>query len=262
MTHADYFAADGVNWSTLKAMRDSPLAYWHAVNNPRPDALPLMLGRAVHAAVFEPETFAAEFVTWDGGDRRGAAWAAFKAEHEGSTILKADEMALVVNMAESVRSNRVAASLIEGGEFERPVIWRDPATGLTCKARPDGVCRERRLLLDLKTTRSIDPRRFGNECARLGYHLQMAHYAAGCLHGLGWAPQSHILVAVEKEPPHDVGVFEIPAANREIAAEEVAALLEQVRECRAANRWPGRFDSVQLLQLPAYVEGELEIEFV
>lgn len=259
---ADYFAAEGVNWSTLKAMRDSPKAYRYACDNPRADSLPLMLGRAVHSAVLTPEAFDSEFVVWDGGDRRGKAWEAFKEAHPGRTILKADEYALAQDIANAVLADAVAADLVADGDAEHPIFWTDPATGLLCKARADIVNRSRLLLLDLKTTRSIDPRRFGNECARLGYHLQMAHYASGCTHGLGWAPHSHILVAVEKEPPHDVGVFEIPVANRELAAEEVAALLERVRECREANRWPGRFDSVQRLQLPAYVEGELEIEFV
>jgi len=257
----DYFALPGVNWSTLKHMRDSAKAYRYACDNQRADSLPLMLGRAVHAAVLAPSLFDAEFVVWDGGDRRGKDWAAFKAEHEGRTILKSDEKALVDDISAAVLADPVAAAMLADGDAEHPILWTDPATGLACKARADLVDKRRLLLLDLKTTRSIDPRRFGNECARLGYHQQMAHYAAGCLHGLGWAPQAHVLVAVEKDPPHDVGVFEIPPANREIAAEEVAALLERVRECREANRWPGRFESVQLLQLPAYIEGELEFEY-
>lgn len=261
MSAADYFALPGVNWSTLKHMRDSAKAYRYACDNKRPDTWPLMLGRAVHSAVLTPAAFNAEFVVWDGGDRRGKDWAEFKAQHSGMTILKADEMDLVSDIARAVRADPVAAAHLAGGDTEQPVIWDDPATGMRCKARPDLVDRDRLLLIDLKTTRSIDPRRFGLECARLGYHLQMAHYAAGCLHGLGWAPQSHMFVAVEKDPPHDVGVFEIPPANREIAWEEVAALLERVRQCREANRWPGRFESVQLLQLPAYIEGELEFEY-
>lgn len=258
----DYFAIDAVNWSTLKHMRDSPKAYMHSLNNPRADSLPLMLGRAVHASVFEAHTFGTKFVVWDGGDRRGKDWAAFKESNANATILKADEMALVMAMAEAVCTDREAAQYIEGGDHERPITWRDPATGILCKARPDSVNRSSRLLVDLKTTRSIDARRFGNECARLGYHLQMAHYEAGCVHALGWVPQDVVLISVEKEPPHDVGVFKIKSDDREIAADEIAYLLQRVRECRESNHWPGRYDSAQLLNLPAYVEGELEIEFV
>lgn len=260
MTALDYFAAEGVNWSTLKWMRDSPRAYRYACDNPRPDSLPLMIGRAVHSAVLTPEAFDAEFVEWS-GDRRGKDWLQFRDENAGRTILKTDEMEIIRGISAAVLSDPFAASLLADGDAEHPIFWTDPATGLKCKARADIVDRSRLLLLDLKTTRSVEPRRFGQECARLGYHLQMAHYAAGCLHGLGWAPQSHVLIAVEKDPPHDVGVFEIAADHRELAFDEVASLLERVRECREANRWPGRFESVQLLQLPAYIEGELEFSY-
>ncbi len=262
MTHSDYAALPGINWSTLKAMRESPKAYLHAANNPRPDTLPFMLGRALHAQVFEPHTFGQHFAVWSDGDRRGAKWKEFAEQHAGRTILKADEFALVNAMAEAVLSDPVAAAYLDGGTHERPITWTDPRTGLACKARPDTVIQSRKRLVDLKSTRSIDPRRFGNECARLGYHTQMAHYESGCVQHYGWRPLDVALIAVEKEPPHDVGVFQIMPADRETAADEVAILLERVRECREANRWPGRFDSTQLLKLPAYIEGELEIEFV
>lgn len=261
MTHAEYAALPGINWSTLKHMRDSPKAYLHAVNNPRADTLPFALGRALHAQVLEPHTFWDSLAVWEEGDRRGARWKEFAEQHASKTILKVDEYELVNAMAEAVRTDPVAAKYLEGGTHERPITWTDPSTGLVCKARPDTVIESSRRLVDLKSTRSVDPRRFGNECARLGYHTQMAHYESGCLHHYGWRPQDVAFIAVEKDPPHDVGVFQILPANRELAADEVADLLERVRQCREANRWPGRFDSAQLLQLPAYIEGELEFSY-
>lgn len=261
MTFAEYRALAGVNWSTLKAMRESPKAYKHALTHDRKDTMPMMIGRAVHSLVLEPDTFGLHYAVWNGGDRRGAKWTEFEATHAGMTIFKPAELDLAYAMSAAVLADPVARDYLAGAVFEGSIAWTDPATGLACKARPDVRNKARLLLADLKTCRSIDARRFGNESARLGYPQQLAHYASGCLHGLGWAPQTHALIAVEKDPPHDVGVFEIPPANREIAAEEVAALLERVRECREANRWPGRFESVQLLQLPAYIEGELEFEY-
>lgn len=260
MNFAAYRAEPGVNWSTLKAMRDSPRAYLHAIKTERKDTLPMMLGRAVHTLVLEPATFGELYATWTGGDRRGAKWTEFEAEHEGMTIFKPAEVDLAHAMAEAVLADPVARECLHGASYEQSVRWTDPATGLACKGRPDVLNKGRLLLADLKTCRSIDARRFGNESARLAYPQQLAHYHSGCLHGLGWAPQVHALIAVENAAPHDVGVFEIPPANREIAAEEVAALLLQLRECMAADKWPGRYQAVQLLQLPAYIEGEMEFE--
>lgn len=260
MTEAEYRAAAGINWSTLKYMRDSPMAYQHAVMVPRADNAAFALGRAVHALVLQPQTFDAQFVVWDGGDRRGKAWLEFAEANSTRTILKMDEMALASRIADAVLSNAAARDVLEQCEREVPLVWTDPATGLLCKARPDALASRGGILADLKTTRSADNRRFGLECARLGYALQLAHYAAGCEHAAGFVPQRHILIAVEKDAPHDVGVFEVADMHKELARDEVAMLLQRVKECRAERRWPGRYAEPQILQLPAYVEGELEIE--
>ena len=260
MTEAEYRAAAGVNWSTLKYMRDSPMAYQHAVMVPRADSAPLMLGRAVHTLVLQPDQFDAQFVVWDGGDRRGSEWKAFAEANSTRTILKMDEMALASRIADAVFNHAPALDLLQGCTFEAPLVWHDPATELLCKARPDAIHAGDGLLIDLKTTRCAENRRFGLECARLGYALQLAHYAAGCEHAAGFVPQRHILIAVEKDAPHDVGVFEVADMHKELARDEVAMLLQRVKECRAERRWPGRYAEPQILQLPAYVEGELEIE--
>jgi exodeoxyribonuclease VIII len=256
---ADYFDADGINWSTLKAMRESPKAYLYAAENDREDKISFMVGRAVHTKVFEPDLFDAEFAIWTEGDRRGNAWKAFAEAHASKTILKTDEMILVDAMVAAVRNDPVAKPFLSG-VFERPIFWIDPTTGLLCKARPDMVDKFKERVVDLKTCRSIDPRRFGNDCARLGYHLQMTHYSNGVKTGLGWEPKEHVLIAVEKAPPHDVGVFLISAVDIGNAAEEVAALLVRVLECTEDGAWPGRFSEVQELQIPSWVNGDVEIE--
>lgn len=253
MTHAEYAALPGINWSTLKHMRDSPKAYLHAVNNPRADTLPFALGRALHALVLEPHTFWDSFEVWNDGDRRGAKWRAFEEQHAGSTILKADEYDLVNAMAEAVRTDPVAAKYLEGGTHERPITWTDPSTGLVCKARPDTVIESSRRLVDLKSTRSVDGRRFGAESARFGYQLQMAHYWMGVLQHYGWRPAEVAIIAVEKTPPHDVGVFEVDPIALQLASDEVSELLQRLADCRSSGNWPGRYSEVQALQLPAWV---------
>ena len=43
-----YFEADAVNWSTLKLLRESPMAYRHALTHKRADTADLAVGRLVH----------------------------------------------------------------------------------------------------------------------------------------------------------------------------------------------------------------------
>lgn len=249
----NYFEAPGVNWSSLKHMRDSPMAYKYAIENPQPDKEAFAIGRAIHCQVFEPEEFARRFVTWYGGTRRGKEWDEFVAEHDGFTILKATDAQLVQYVANAVCSHPLAAQYIGGGTVEQPIFWQDPDTGLRCKAKPDLIRPDKRILLDLKSCRSADGRRFGAESARFGYHHQLAHYSAGCERGLGWRPEKVLVVAVEKTAPHDVGVFEVDPVALEIAGQEVAALLQKLRKCMDTDQWPGRYSEVQALQLPAWV---------
>jgi exodeoxyribonuclease VIII len=253
MTPADYAALDGVNWSTLKHLRDSGLAYHYALSNPREDTTDLALGRLTHALVFEPETFERDFAIYEGGTRRGKEWEAFKAEHEGQTIFKPDEIEVAVAMADAVKRHPLVQPYLDGGEFERVLRWVDEATGMRCKARPDWLQPHRRALIDLKTAKSIEGRQFGNAAARYGYHCQLAHYGAGVTAALGWRPEQVRLIAVEKTPPHDVGVFVVTEDDLYAGAEEVGELMQKLRAYTDAQSWPGRYSEEQALQLPAWL---------
>lgn len=248
-----YAAIDAVNWSTLKALRESAAHYRHALEVPRPDTTALALGRLAHTLIFEPILFADRFAIWEGGDRRGKAWQEFAEAHSDRTIFKPNEVDDIVNMAAAVRSHPLVAPYFEGAEFEQPATWIDPTTGLKCKARTDWTIRSRRILLDFKSTRSTHGRQFGYEASRYGYHLQMAHYLNGMRYGADWDPQQVLIVAAEKKAPYDVAVFEIDRETLMIADTEVTDLLVQLKTHREADTWPGRYESIQALQLPAWV---------
>lgn len=256
MTEAEYRALDAVNWSTLKHLRESPLAYQYRLATEQPDTTAFALGRATHCLVFEPDEFESRFVIWTGGRRVGQEWRDFQEQHEGATILKDDEADACAAMAEAVRRHPLVQPYLDGGAFEQSLLWTDESTGLRCKARPDWLLPERRILLDLKTCRSIAGHRFGAEAARYGYHMQLAHYRAGVEYALGWTPVRVLLVAVEKEPPHDVGVFELDEETLYAGACDVADLLQRLQACRDADAWPGRYAEEQALVMPAWVMAD------
>lgn len=248
-----YEDIDAVNWSTLKLLRESPMAYRHGITNKREDTDALAFGRLVHSLVFEPETFGRDYAIWTGGRRAGKDWDAFCAGNEGRTIFKADEIDAASAIADAVRLHHLVAPYLDGGRFEAPIFWIDGETGLDCKARPDWIVEGSRTLIDLKTTVTIDGRRFGNLSARYGYHCQLAHYAAGIEAALGWRPEQVKIIAVEKTAPYDVGVFNVLDAELYAGAEEVRELLRTLKAHRESDTWPGRYTEEQALQLPAWV---------
>lgn len=253
MSFEEYRSAEGVNWSLLKHMRTSPKAYMHARNTPQKDKKSFAIGRAIHCLILEPEKFHDEFVAWAGGDRRGKERKEFAANNQGKTILTLDELRQAMGAMSAVKSSKEAMQFLAGGIAEKSIYWQDPKTGILCKARPDKVWKEKRLLVDIKSTLDVGSISFGRSAAKFGYPCQMAHYEQGCIHAHGFEPERQILIAVESVAPHDVGVFEIAPEDKAAAAYEVEGLLWKLKSCQESGEWPGKSQGVQALNLPAWV---------
>jgi hypothetical protein len=249
VTYDEYDQIDAVNWTKLKAMRQSPKHYLYRSANPLEDTVSMRAGRAVHTAVLEPDRFPLDYAVFDGPRRAGKEWEAFAAANRSKTILRRDEYDFCLEIRDAVRAHPVARHLLEVGEAEKTITWTDEATALPCKGRIDwlngiGLC-------DLKTTADLDPMRFGATAGRLGYHCQLAFYRQGLKANGVEAPVK--ILAVEKTPPHDVAVFTLDDDTLYAGEQEVAVLLRRVADCREAGRWPGRFgDGETPLQLPPW----------
>jgi exodeoxyribonuclease VIII len=255
MTRDEYFALNRVNWSTLKLLRISPLHYRHGLTAPRRVTDGMLLGTAMHTAVFEPRAFASRHPVWDGGTRRGNDWEAFKAKYSGFEIITEAQRDAALRVAEAVRSHPVASRHLSEGAEERVITWTDAETGVECKGRADLVNGH---LVDLKTTGDLSPRVFAGTCARLGYVDQLAFYTDGLeaegykLHG----PPA--LVCVEQKEPHDVVVYRVEEDQLEAGRRSYRALLDVLVACRETNQWPGRAPLMEeplLLPAWAYDEG-------
>jgi exodeoxyribonuclease VIII len=227
MSFAEYSAIDAEHWSTLREMDRSPAHYRYRLDHPREDSTRLGFGRGAHAALFEPDRFA----VFKGPKRAGKAWQAFKAVHAAETILKATEYEHCIGIRDAVRAHETAAGFLRGGLAEHVIVWTDPETGLTCKARPDYLSDA---LLELKTT--DDLARFSWFVEEFGYHCQVAFYLMA-LRAIGIRVPARI-IAVECRPPHKVALVALAAARLEAGELECRRLLRQVAACRAARSWP------------------------
>ena len=247
-----YRAIPAVNWSSLKHLDASPLHYRHALTHPTEDTNRLLLGRAVHTAVLEPDEFPLRYAVYEGAVRRGKDWDAFQAANMDKDILKADEYRMCLTVRDAVRAKAEAATLLMG-ESEVVRQWTDEATGIPCKARLDHVMPEL-ALVDLKTTKSTDEHEFTNSAARFLYHGQLAFYRRAA--GMGNIPV--YIIAVEIDPPHDVAVYQVAEWALDAGEAKVTELLALLRFCQDNDTWPGRYNSVRELGLPAWMEAEAE----
>lgn len=250
-------AVDVVNFSTLKEMAVSPKRYKYRLANPKPQTKPMAFGVAIHTAVLEPERFGEEYVMFTGKQRRGKVWDAFKADNAGKQILTRAEYVEASRVRDAVRADRVVREYLDFGEPELAMVWRDEETGVLCKGRMDWRCSDPdRVLVDLKSTRSIEAFAFTRSAARLLYHVQFSFYADGFRAITGKDPVFKT-IAVEQEAPHDCAVYNIPDEVMDFGRDEYRSLLVKLKHCRAEDKWPGYADGVELeFQLPAYLMNE------
>lgn len=249
MSFRDYAELPAVNWSTLKAMAKSPLHYQHELLSPRADTPAMRFGRACHTAVLEPDRFPLEWVLYE-GRRAGNAWTEFAAEFASKGILTVDEYETALRVRDAVHAHPAAAALLAACTFEQTVEWSDPGTGIACKARPDAF--KPGTVVDLKTTRTIDARRFARVAYELDYFGQLAFYAEGLAISSGAGAFEPFIIAVESDEPHDVAVFGIEPESLEAATDMAHDLLERLAECRATGEWPGRYAEAMTLELPPW----------
>jgi hypothetical protein len=259
-TFEAYQAIKAVNWSTLKHLADSPLHYQHNLDHPKAPTPAMAFGTAAHVATLQPHLFGDLYIVKpEDIDRRTKAgkeeYAAFLEEADGREILKREDYDRCLSISNQVRSDRIIGPYLEEGEAERALVWTDVGTGLRCKGRVDWVNHGQRCILDLKTTGTVEFRRFSAVAAKLGYHGQAAFYGDGyaAMHRKAYRTG---LIVVEAKAPHDLGLFWVDGAEYELGQAEYRELLELLQRCRVEKHWPGRYNDEQALRLPRWKWGE------
>ena len=254
MPDPEYRAAEGLNWSRLKLLGDSPKLYEYRGRHKRADSPAMALGRATHAAILEPEHYAEHWKVYAGA-RRGKAWEQFRRLYEEYEIITEAEAAKVEKMAAAVFAHDEAATLLAmEGVNERCAFWDE--RGRRMKAKIDRACwmDDNRFVVDVKTTRSVDPREFAKAADTYGYAGQMEHYTTAVekLCNVQHGAFTPLILAVENAEPFDVGIFRISPQVREMAARYRNRLIDRLEHSERSGSWPGRVPAMVDLDVPRW----------
>lgn len=253
----DYRRASGVNQSSLKKILESPAHYQAAIKNRLIPTPAMEMGTAVHCLTLDgPEAFEAQYILKPDGiklnTKEGKEW---KAAAGRKKVLasggKDDPWGAVHGMDESLR--RLAYFDPSQKDYikhnEVSVYWE--WFGVECKARLDRVMVEEGIVLDLKSTDTVDPELFQKKVVGLGYDFQAAYYAKAAEVAFG-KPFRFIFVAVERKAPYTVDLFEVTPDMMEESTRKCHLALKAYAECEKSGEWPNREARIHSLDYPGW----------
>lgn len=217
----------------------------------------MLLGSMTHEMLLEPSasTYVVEPAFGDcrktENKARRDAW---REENADRVAVDGGSMATAAGMVEAVRRHPLAGPLVNGpGESELSIFWTDADSGLDCKARLDRIDTKRGVVVDLKTTGDARPKAFAKSIADFRYHVQAAHYMAGCK-AAGIDVKLWLFVVVEHEPPYAVSVYSLEPESERIGEDVRRRNMTTLVECMRSGEWPAYATKIEPIGLPPWAE--------
>jgi hypothetical protein len=174
---------------------------------------------------------------------------------QGVIILTDEDYNAAQAMRDAVLSHPVASEILSGGYSEVSAFWVD-GYGIMRKTRPDYLSNY--YSVNLKTAISAEPNQFGRQAYGLKYYWDAA-WCQSILQGLtNNDARDYVFIAVEKESPFAVAIYEVSNEILELAKTEIEPVLAKYRACVETDVWPGYETEIQPLRLPKYAfKGEV-----
>jgi len=193
-----------------------------------------------------------EMNPWTGSANFCRAWVEAR-EKDGGMVVKHETLAMCRGMAARLREVPGVQDLFADAAFEVSVVWVDPQTGLTCKARLD--CLNGGQIADAKTSFGpVNHDNFGWIVKKNYYNAQAAMYLDGlkaALKATGKAidgTPSFTFLAVEKVRPYTPAPWELLDDRQSGSFEWLDhgrtlwhSWLQRVAYSIKHNWWPGHF---------------------
>lgn len=252
-----YRNENGVNQSSLKKILDSPAHYKAALSNKFIPTPAMEMGTALHAIALDgEEAFDAQYIRKPDGlnlsTKEGKAW---KAQVGKKKVLncggKDDPWGSVIGMYKSLQRldwfDPTQPDYIKHNEVSIYWEW----SGVPCKARLDRVLIDEGIVLDLKTTDSVEPEIFTKKVVGLGYDFQAAFYARAAEVAFG-KPFRFIFAAVERKAPYTVDLFEVDNYMMEEAMRKCDSAMYVYNMCSDLGNWPNREPKLRTLTYPGW----------
>jgi hypothetical protein len=256
----------GYAQSHVKHILQSPAHYQAAKKRRFSPTINMQIGSALHCLVLEgQEQFDKDYILKPEGlsltTKAGIEW---KQENRNKTILSQSDSAsswdAVHGVAASLRTlewfNPVQADYRKYNEVS--LYWE--ADGLNCKCRLDRLLLspDKAVVLDLKTTDTVDEREFTKKIVGwLNYLFQSAWYSEGT-EAVFNVPASFVFIGVERAAPYTMAVYEVSAEMVAEGLRQTHFARKTLAQCLKTKQWPAPATASRVLQLPRWYQSPID----
>lgn len=200
------------------------------------------VGSAAHALFLEGFN-AVEVIEADDWRKKGTKEQGDKARKIGKIPLlrkqwdKVEEMTLSAISDIKECTELGIDNLSTDGNSELSYIWEEK--GVFLRARPDWISKDRKLIIDYKTTgNSANPHDFARQIISCGYDIQAALYTRG-VRTLENIEPKFVFVVQETEKPYMCSFIGLPPEFLGMGKSKVEYGIFIWSHCMEKNEWPG-----------------------
>jgi hypothetical protein len=252
-----YHSGPEISQSAVKDFARAPLC---GVTPNETESKPQTFGKVFHTLMLTPDLFAQRFMVTnlDVINDRHQATKDERLKAAGRELVKTKDYDRACAMAESVLKQSALLREMVGVPGMRTEVSGylvEPETMLPCRWRADATHDAYEAILDFKTAEDVTERPFGNAAARYKYHWQAGSYVHFApLSGL-WVPRNFLFVAIEKEPPYLVEVYQLHPNDIDQGRETLLGYLRRWADCARKGEFPALAgNEPKELTLPAWRE--------
>lgn len=287
--HSQCCDGPSISSSGLRTIvNESPWHFWCS-SDLNPERLPetddsaaLILGKAAHAIVLGDEVFDDHFIyepedaprkptsqqldayddgrATEVGKRSVEFWRAFDERASGRLLLTQTQVEHIAHMARNLKACPEAVEALTGQMTEVSMIWRDEATGVWIKSRPDVIPDNGADFADLKTfaprSKSIK-RAVQQAITDHAYHMQMALAVEGAERVFGNSAAECVLIMAQSNPPYTVTPVRLDEDALYWGRVMNRHGIDTFARCLKEGRWPQPVEGIMDYTIPDSVMHRL-----
>jgi PDDEXK-like domain of unknown function (DUF3799) len=261
--HSDPAPIASLSSSIANILLDqSPLHAWLAQprlnpNYQREEDTRFDLGTAAHAMLLESDDSKIVRVNAPDWKTKAAREARDVARADGKVPVLEHKFGAIVAMCTAAQDYLLTTELgdiLATGNPEQTVLWQEGK--MWCRARPDLMSADHRIVLDYKSTSSAAPDFVAKQIGRMGYDLQAEFYTRG-VKAIGLEPV-FVFLFQEITPPYACSLISLSNTFREVGKLKVARAMKLWETCITTNTWPGYTDKILYVEPKPWDAAELE----